>query len=355
MAICSKCGSELADGVKFCGVCGTRVMAEEAPAASVNAEGNAAAAAAAVAAETAEKTAAAAQKTPSQTVSPYNYRNNYEEPAAGIRQAMREFAGSGLFLFYIIVTAAALIFNVLGSGMPGAIGSAFFYIPSILCLIGMILGFGDARSEDGPVGKGIGIYRVGKAIGIVYVVLFSALLILALLFSTFMVTSRPDFFDAIGKYLPSEINLAISSFLSTIGEYREAVLVVVVIIIVILVIFIVLAIFYFKGLMDAASAIRMSLENGKRTGHVPLYPAVIRIILAVFTVPGCISMLANLSTSRTQLTQILNTLDLGIDLDTAVVKTSYAVLPTIGMVLGTVALILGIILIFKLRRRINRV
>ena len=135
MAFCSKCGSELKEGMKFCSKCGMPVKPAanaESKAAEPAADGAAMAAAAgataagaaavgAGAAKAAEVNNTAAAGTASQ--SQYPYRNNYQEPQAlGIQKALKSFGGSVPFLLYIIISAAFIVMSIISGGGQTIIG-----------------------------------------------------------------------------------------------------------------------------------------------------------------------------------------------------------------------------------------
>lgn len=357
MAICPKCGSEITAGTRFCGTCGAPVAPEAfEDAASKPASSDIPKAAGAAAAPlSAEKAGGSQGRGPAQSGSPYNYKNNYEEPAAGVRQSLREFAGSGVFLFYIIVSFVSMAFLFIGSDLATVAVMTAACIPSVLCLIGMIRGYADARSESGPAGAGIGLYKAGKILGIICLFATAVMGILVLLFSTVFLYDTPAVYDFLLDHAPAEVSMVFGTFQAVVEESGDVFLILAIIAVVFIIIALILAFLYYRSLIKAANAIRDSIASDRRSGHVSLYPAVLMIIAVVIILLGLVSLISSLPFLQGQMAEILGSMDLGIDPEAAVLSMPALILSAVKTALPALQLILGVILIFDLRRRINRI
>ena len=364
MAFCSKCGSELKEGMKFCSKCGMPVKpaanaeskaAEPAAdgAAMAAAAGAAAAGAAAVgagAAKAAEVNNTAAAGTASQ--SQYPYRNNYQEPQAlGIQKALKSFGGSVPFLLYIIVSAAFIVMSIISGGGQTIIGIVIGLIPSILCLIGMILGFADARGSEIPTGKGIGLYKAGKIVSIVYAVIIGVLCILVLIFGAIVAGGAGDSLKEALSSASGSTGVDLGEFFNQFSSEQGVATVVVIILIVIIAAVVMLEILYDLSLMNSANAIRRSLHRGRGAGHVGIYPVVIMIIAAIGSALNLVTIFATGNAASGSLDEISSAA--GIELETLTdMLNNLGTALLIITILMLVKSILGAVLLLRLRKEI---
>ena len=283
MAFCKACGNQIADTDKFCQSCGAPVMR--------------------AAAQGGQNTAGYGQQGQQyqqygqqnqqyrQYGQPYGYGSGGPARRPGgltpVQQVLKDFGGSILFLIYIAVSALAMVLTLI-SGGAGWILMLVGMVPSILVLIGMIMAFVECKSVQGaPKGNGIGVYRAGKIVLIVYVAVLAAVLLITLLIGGSLlggalgsIGGLDGLFGMLDEYGYSSYG----SYGSQIGYATLGVVnTVMVVFIIIAFVIIFLVIMQAVKLLQTAKIIRQSLITGRPAGQISIFPAVMNIISAVLT------------------------------------------------------------------------
>ena len=265
----------------------------------------------------------------------YGSRNPYGGGAAPVQKMLKEFGGSILFLVNLCVIALVIVLSVIAGG-SGGIVILLGQVPMILTVIGLILAFVDCRSaQPVPKGSGIGCYKAGKIVMIVYIAILAAIVVIALCvggammsgFSSMYGGDLYDLFDSAGYGYEYGVGTSVMSGIM-------------IAMIVIIAAIILLAILTMTKLMKTANIVRDSLRSGRPAGIIPIFPAVIFIILAVFTAISVFSMIGMSAMYGSALSVI------GVSFGSSGISI-------FSSLLSLVQLILGAVLIIQLRGRMN--
>ncbi len=314
MAFCGNCGNEIKPGARFCKNCGAPV-----PSAS---------------SQTQQTRETPPPAPPIQEQSGFNHAS---EPAGiaptPVHKTLKAFGGSVLMLFYILILIASIIVSIITYiDQPSSVLLVLLgRIPTILSIIGLLFFFADCRANIIPRGKGISIYKAGKITTVVVWIILGALISIALFFG--------------GNYIFGELSHMIKYYSGSsyygIGDYGDAAMAAAIFAIVIIAIVLIIAIIMQLKLIQTANVVRTSLQSGRPTGKIPVFPAVIMIIFAVFCVIGLFSLIAFIS--------LFNSLGYYYSLRINPITS------IILMALPTAQMITGAILILRLRRKMAEV
>ena len=395
MAFCPNCGSELPDGARFCEQCGTQITAPADPFAGRMTTDDQPADAGSFDQNTdhtqpagtgsfgqsTEYTQPAGGYAQDQTGTSQNggyaqgggYAQNsqYSQPGSGyaapgyqpyggfsgmryeqadnspkpIHQAIRSVGSSPLFLIYIIIIAASIVMSFVSGGSslaamtgrrsPAAVSGAgtlvgilITALPSIFIFIGLLMGFIDCKSREIPKGSGIGLYKAGRIIQIVFLCIAVVLIVIAGIVLGGLASGS---FDLFAQYLGPEVYHMLRGI--NMGALVIGILIAAVVVLV-------LALIYFAKLLRMATVIRNSLARGRRAGSIPIFPAVLNIILLVFVLLGLVGIIAQ---GRRMMMYY----------GSAAYAGSFG-LSLFSAILSAAQLLIGAILILQLSSRVNR-
>jgi len=263
MAFCAHCGKQIPDDAKFCDGCGQPIIGGSGFAEQFNNDRG--------------------FGTYQENVPP---ERNFVTPVVS---RIRTVGGSTLELVLIILTAASVVMSFIAGGsssmIPGVGGamiglSLIGSIPTILMIIGLLLFFFDCRKNPIPRGSGLGVYKAAKIVMIVFLAIIGIVAVLGMVLGGVVVGGLGGSLSDILDELLSEAGISSAAF-SYGGAVAGAMAGVLIVILIFVAIILILAILMQIKLMHCANVVRKTLASGVRSGTIPVYPAVIQILISI--------------------------------------------------------------------------
>ncbi len=347
MAYCGKCGKQIPDNAKFCDGCGAPVMGSHSnPGQDTNVNNG-------YGTSGESQQYGGSEYNTSHYEMPKHYNRSqfdrYNTPV--IVNRIRSVGSSVLLLVLIICMAASVVFGLIAGGgsplgmMAGNAGPLVVVtligcVPTILTLVGLLMFYLECRKTAAPLGSGVGIYKAGKIVSIIYYAIIGAVVVFGMLFGGAFLSGMGGMFGNVFGQMFSEAGMDASSLEYSYSAVRGVMTGVIVFIVIIVAVIVFLGILLQVKLMSGANTVRNSLHAGRRTGLFPVYPFVIEIILAIFVF---ISMINTIGTAG-QYMSYFGGSGIGGILGLSVVNA----------IISVVQIILTIIMLYKFRAAVNQ-